>query len=88
MQHCGHWLLPQVITLTRSWSKDLINGWLRKVNLLKAHCTLCLGSQITHISEGQHTGHCVGVCQRNTHARMHTHCYAHKHTHYCSQGSA
>lgn len=51
---------------TLCWKKDLIHGWMKKVNLLKAHCTLCLGSQITHISEGQHTVHCVGVCQTHT----------------------
>lgn len=39
-----------------------------EVNLLRAHCTLCLGSKITHISSGQHTDHRVGICRRHTHA--------------------
>lgn len=56
---------------------------MNKVNLLKAHCTLCLGSQITHIST-RATHSALRGCLRDTHT--HTHCYAHKR--YCSQGSA
>lgn len=54
---------------------------MKKVNLLKAHCTFCLGSQITHISEGQHTGHCVGVCQKHTHMYTHIRTLVRKQTH-------
>lgn len=37
---------------------------MNKVNLLKAHCTLCLGSQITRIST--RATHCLGICETHT----------------------
>lgn len=70
-----HWLLPKVITSTQNENADLINGWMNKVNLLKAHCTLCLGVQITHIStRATHTA--PRGCLPDTHTHTHTHkCY-------------
>lgn len=56
---------------------------MNKVNLLKAHCTLCLGVRITHISaRATHTA--LRGCLPDTHTLLCS--YTHKC--YCSQGSA
>lgn len=68
-----HWLLPWVIT-TLLWNTDLINGCMKKVNLLRANCTLCLGN----------TQRAVWVFARDVQTHTYTLYNAHKHTCYCS----
>lgn len=60
-------LLPQVITSNQQRNKDPINQRMKKVDLLKAHGTLCWGSQTTHVLEGQHTARRAVVYQRRAH---------------------